>query len=187
MIRRPPRSTPLYSSAASDVYKRQASINNSWVFFTAVFATPFFGFVADRYGRRASMMVFGTLLMTATLLVLTLTDWPLWLSTAMMGVSFAVVPGVIWPSTTMLVEQRRLGTALGLITVVQNLALTAANLGAGKLLDVYGAGKDNPGGYLPMMVFFFVISLTALWSVVALWRREQGPDALGLETIRTKA
>ena len=25
MIRRPPRSTPLYSSAASDVYKRQAS------------------------------------------------------------------------------------------------------------------------------------------------------------------
>ena len=26
MIRRPPRSTPLYSSAASDVYKRQASI-----------------------------------------------------------------------------------------------------------------------------------------------------------------
>src|SRR5665647_479383 len=28
MIRRPPRSTPLYSSAASDVYKRQAIICN---------------------------------------------------------------------------------------------------------------------------------------------------------------
>ena len=28
MIRRPPRSTPLYSSAASDVYKRQVQINN---------------------------------------------------------------------------------------------------------------------------------------------------------------
>ena len=27
MIRRPPRSTPLYSSAASDVYKRQAHLN----------------------------------------------------------------------------------------------------------------------------------------------------------------
>eukprot|EP00826_Nyctotherus_ovalis_P058563 TRINITY_DN8059_c0_g1_i2.p3 TRINITY_DN8059_c0_g1~~TRINITY_DN8059_c0_g1_i2.p3 ORF type:complete len:119 (+),score=13.40 TRINITY_DN8059_c0_g1_i2:25-357(+) len=28
MIRRPPRSTPLYSSAASDVYKRQTSFDN---------------------------------------------------------------------------------------------------------------------------------------------------------------
>jgi MFS family permease len=125
--------------------------------------------------------------MTATLLVLGLTDWSLWISTAMMGISFAVVPGVIWPSTTMLVEQRRLGTALGLISVVQNIALTGANLAAGSLLDLYGASKENPDGYLPMMVFFFIISLTALWSVVALWRREQGPDALGLETIRTKA
>ena len=28
MIRLPPRSTPLYSSAASDVYKRQAYVND---------------------------------------------------------------------------------------------------------------------------------------------------------------
>src|SRR5450759_1978105 len=30
MIRLPPRSTPLYSSAASDVYKRQISNNGGW-------------------------------------------------------------------------------------------------------------------------------------------------------------
>eukprot|EP00826_Nyctotherus_ovalis_P065105 TRINITY_DN9561_c0_g3_i6.p1 TRINITY_DN9561_c0_g3~~TRINITY_DN9561_c0_g3_i6.p1 ORF type:complete len:124 (-),score=30.49 TRINITY_DN9561_c0_g3_i6:1035-1382(-) len=30
MIRRPPRSTPLYSSAASDVYKRQVSTQSTW-------------------------------------------------------------------------------------------------------------------------------------------------------------
>src|SRR5665647_3273420 len=30
MIRRPPRSTPLYSSAASDVYKRQAIYRKAW-------------------------------------------------------------------------------------------------------------------------------------------------------------
>jgi len=29
MIRRPPRSTPLYSSAASDVYKRQVFVKNN--------------------------------------------------------------------------------------------------------------------------------------------------------------
>src|SRR5660397_151089 len=30
MIRRPPRSTPLYSSAASDVYKRQDTTTSQW-------------------------------------------------------------------------------------------------------------------------------------------------------------
>lgn len=176
-----------YFENVKELSNVDASLMNSWVFFTAIFATPFFGFIADRHGRRATMMVFGTLLMTATLLVLVFTDWSLWISTAMMGISFAVVPGVIWPSTTMLVEQRRLGTALGLISVVQNIALTGANLAAGALLDVYGASKENPDGYLPMMGFFFVVSLAALWSVVALWRRERGPDAMGLETIRGKS
>src|SRR5665647_2865890 len=32
MIRRPPRSTPLYSSAASDVYKRQLYYNKKFVY-----------------------------------------------------------------------------------------------------------------------------------------------------------
>src|SRR5665647_914717 len=31
MIRRPPRSTPLYSSAASDVYKRQVTLPSGWM------------------------------------------------------------------------------------------------------------------------------------------------------------
>ncbi|MFM7065314.1 MAG: MFS transporter, partial [Gammaproteobacteria bacterium] len=69
----------------------------------------------------------------------------------------------------------------------QNIALTGTNLAAGALLDAYGASKENPDGYLPMMGFFFIISLAALWSVIALWRRERGPDALGLETIRSKS
>src|SRR5660397_116139 len=42
MIRRPPRSTPLYSSAASDVYKRQ-SLNN----LTLMALTIATGFVVD--------------------------------------------------------------------------------------------------------------------------------------------
>src|SRR5674476_1662938 len=36
MIRRPPRSTPLYSSAASDVYKRQLYMNGKEIFRKAV-------------------------------------------------------------------------------------------------------------------------------------------------------
>jgi predicted MFS family arabinose efflux permease len=33
-----------------------------------------------------------------------------------MGISWGLVPAVIWPATTMIVPRERLGTALGLIT-----------------------------------------------------------------------
>ncbi len=67
------------------------------------------------------MMMIATLLMPLVFLILGTTDWSLWISTALMGISFSVVPAVIWPATTMLVEPRRLGTALGLINLLQNL------------------------------------------------------------------
>ena len=61
---------------------------NSWVFFAAIFATPFFGLLADRFGHRALMLVFGTLLLPVTFVVLGLTNLSFWVTTVMMGISF---------------------------------------------------------------------------------------------------
>jgi MFS family permease len=116
--------------------------------------------------------------------VLGLTDLNLWVSTVMMGISFALVPAVIWPATTLIVEPRRLGTALGLITLIQALGMAASNLAAGKLADIAGAGAQNPAGYDVMLGFFFLLSLTALLSAVLLWRREAGPRGHNLEAAR---
>ena len=164
---------------------QQAGVANSWVFFAAIFATPVFGLLADRFGHRALMLTFGTLLLPLTFLVLGLTDSSLWTSTVMMGISFSLVPAVIWPATTLIVESRRLGTALGLITLIQALAMAASNLAAGRLADMAGAGLQNPAGYFVMMSFFFLLSLTALLSAVLLWRREAGPLGHGLEAARS--
>ncbi|HEX4267835.1 MAG TPA: MFS transporter, partial [Steroidobacteraceae bacterium] len=112
-----------YFQDAKGLTLQQAGLANSWVFFAAIFATPLFGFLADRFGRRSLMMMIATLLMPLVFLILGTTDWSLWISTALMGISFSVVPAVIWPATTMLVEPRRLGTALGLINLLQNLLL----------------------------------------------------------------
>ena len=84
-----------------------AGMANSWVFFAAIFATPVFGLLADRFGHRALMLTFGTLLLSLTFVVLGLTDLGLWVSTLLMGVSFALVPAIIWPATTLLVDNRR--------------------------------------------------------------------------------
>jgi len=176
-----------YFQHAKGLTLAQAGVANSWVFFAAIFATPFFGLLADRLGHRALMLAFGTLLLPLTFVVLGLTTLSLWVSTVMMGVSFSLVPAIIWPATTLIVEPRRLGTALGLITLIQALGMAASNLAAGWLADQAGAGAQNPAGYTIMLWFFFLLSLTALSSAALLWRRETGPKGHGLEDARTRA
>ncbi len=173
-----------YFQHAKGLTLQQAGVANSWVFFAAIFATPFFGLLADRLGHRALMLTLGTLLLPLTFVVLGLTSLSLWVSTVMMGISFSLVPAVIWPATTLIVEPRRLGTALGLITLIQALGMAASNLAAGRLADQAGAGAQNPEGYAIMLWFFFLLSLVALSSAVLLWRRETGPDGHGLEEAR---
>jgi MFS family permease len=170
-----------YFQDAKGLTLQQAGLANSWVFFAAIFATPLFGFLADRFGRRSLMMMIATMLMPLVFLILGTTDWSLWISTALMGISFSVVPAVIWPATTMLVEPRRLGTALGLINLLQNLLLTASNLAAGWVADRGHAGPAHPSGYDGMLWYFGLLSLVACSSVVLLWRRESGPQGHGLE------
>ena len=173
-----------YFQHAKGLSLGQAGMANSWVFFAAIFATPFFGLLADRFGHRALMLTFGTLLLPLTFIVLGLTHWSLWVTTVMMGISFSLVPAIIWPATTLLVEPRRLGTALGLITLIQALGMAGSNLAAGWLADRAGASAHNPLGYEVMLRFFFILSLLALASALLLWRREASPKGHGLEEAR---
>ncbi|HEX3847258.1 MAG TPA: MFS transporter [Steroidobacteraceae bacterium] len=170
-----------YFQHAKGLSLADAGVANSWVFFAAVFATPIFGLVADRFGHRSLMLALGTVLLPLTFLLLGLTNVSLWVSTALMGISFSLVPAVIWPATTLIVEPRRLGIALGLITLIQALAMALSNLAAGWLADRAGAGAANPQGYGVMLVFFFVLSIAALISALLLWAREAGPRGHGLE------
>jgi MFS family permease len=163
---------------------QHAGYINGLVFLAAIFATPLFGLLADRLGHRALMLAFGTLLLPLTFVVLGLTGLDLWVTTVMMGISWSLVPAVIWPATTLIVEPRRLGTALGLITLIQALGMALSNHAAGGLADLAHAGPQNPAGYSVMLWFFFLLSLTALSSALLLWRREAGPDGHGLEDAR---
>ena len=163
---------------------QQAGNVNSGVFAAAVFATPLFGLLADRFGHRAMMLTVGTLLLPITFIVLGLTNLTPWASTVLMGVSFALVPAIIWPATTLIVEPRRLGTALGVITLLQNVGLWGSNRIAGWLADKAGAGAAHPEGYATMIWFFGLLSLAALTSVLLLWQRESGPHGHGLEVAR---
>ena len=147
-----------------------AGAMNSYVFLAAIFATPAFGWVSDRIGRYAPLLAFGALLLPVSITIMAATDWSLWVATVLIGVSYSLVPAVMWPLVSKLVTAERLGTALGLMFVVQNGGIAAANLVAGWLNDRAGASAANPAGYLPMMWFFGVMSTAGFLFAVLLWR-----------------
>jgi len=142
---------------------------NSYVFLAALFATPAFGWLCDRVGRYAPFLAFGALLLPVSIAVMAMPQGSLGFGTVLIGVSYSLVPAVMWPLTAKLVPANRLGTALGLMWVVQNAGIGGANLIAGWLNDAYGAGPLNPGGYQPMMWYFFLSSAAGFAFALALW------------------
>ena len=146
-----------------------AGAMNSYVFLAAMFTTPAFGWVCGRTGRYAPMLAFGALLLPLSIAVMALTHWSLWVATAMIGVSFSLVPAVMWPLTSKLVSPTRFGTALGLMSVVQNTGIAGANLVAGSLNDWTAASALNPAGYQPMMLFFGAVSSLGFGFALLLW------------------
>lgn len=147
-----------------------AGAMNSYVFLAAMFATPAFGWLCDRTGRYAPMLVFGALLLPVALFIMAYTPWSLWIATALIGVSYSLVPAVMWPLLSKLVAPERFGTAIGLMWVVQNAGIAGANLVAGWLNDQAGASALNPAGYEPMMRFFGVSSALGFVFAIMLWR-----------------
>jgi MFS family permease len=176
-----------YFQHAHGLSLQDAGALNGYVFLAAIFATPAFGFMADMLGRRAAFMAFGCFLLAAVFPILAYTQMSLWVTTVMIGIAFSLVPAVIWPAVPYLVEPSRLGTAYGLMTMVQAIGLTAINLVAGALNDANGAGADNPAGYTPMLWMFMILSLLGFVFAYALHAREVGPQGHGLESIKAGA
>ena len=153
-----------------------AGAMNSYVFLAALFATPAFGWLCDRTGRYSGMLLLGAAMLPVAIAIMAWTDWSLWVATALIGISYSMVPAVMWPLASKIVPAARFGTALGLMWVVQNAGIAAANLVAGWLNDRAGASDANPAGYVPMMEFFGAASVLGVVFAVLLWldrRRER--------------
>ena len=115
------------------------------------------------------MLTFGASLLPISIAIMATTHWNLWVATALIGVSFSLVPAVMWPLTGKLVAPERFGTAIGLMWVVQNAGIAGANLVAGWLNDAAGASAQNPTGYQPMMLFFGLTSTLGFGFALLLW------------------
>ncbi len=175
-----------YFQNARGLSLEQAGAMNGHVFLAAIVATPLFGLLVDRVARRSLFMAFGSLLLLLVFPILIGTGWSLWIPTVLLGVAFSLVPAVLWPAVPYMVDEHRLGTAFGLMTMVQAVGLTVCNLAAGALNDLAGAGASHPAGYQPMLWMFAGLSFSALIFTVLLRQREMGAHGHGLETLRAR-
>ena len=98
-----------------------------------------------------------------------------------MGIAFSLIPAVMWPSVAIVVEESRLGTAYGLMTMIQNIGLFLFNLLIGYANDVSFASAENPEGYTLGMWIFSILGFLGLFFAFMLRRQETGPKSHGLE------
>jgi len=151
----------------------------------AMIMTPTFGAIVDKIGRRASLMFLGAALLIPVYALIGYTGISLYVPMAMMGIAFSLIPAVMWPSVAYVVEERKLGTAFGLMTMIQNIGLFGFNLLVGALNDQAKAGAANPAGYHAGMVWAFSgLGFAALLFAFLLRQSETGKHAHGLETIK---
>ena len=115
----------------------------SMIFTASMVFTPFLGLLVDKIGKRGTMMIFGSLLLVPAHLILGLTYVHPVIPMIMIGISFSLVPAALWPVIPVMVEERRLGTAFGMMTCIQNIGLTIFPFLAGKIRDLSGGEFTN--------------------------------------------
>lgn len=117
------------------IYRTAGGITSIIMIASAVLA-PIFGGMVDRIGRRASIMILGSLMMIPTYLLMGFTNiYPAW-PMIFLGLAFSLVPAAMWPAVPLIVKEERVGTAFGLMTMIQNIGLMLFPYLNGRLRDV---------------------------------------------------
>lgn len=155
------------AQAAADIFR--------WFPIGAALLTPVLGYMLDRFGKGASMLIAGAILMIACHLTFALlipaypATWLAFTAIVVLGISFSLVPAALWPSVPKIMDARYLGSAYSLIFWVQNIGLALFPILIGKVLVWVNPGVTDPLQYnytIPMLLF---ASLGVLALLFGLW------------------
>ena len=168
-----------------------ASALNSFLPLASMFATPLIGLLVDYKGKRATFMMFGSILILPVYLLMAYTDLAplsiivfgeyLYLPIIFMGIAFSLIPAIMWPSVAYLVEEKRLGTGYAIMALIQQAGVAAMNWAIGSANDFSGASASNPDGYNLGMWMFSALGIVGFVFAYFLRKEELGPNGHGLE------
>lgn len=134
--------------------------------------TPLFGYVYDKVGKGATLMIIGSVLLTIVHAVFALPDVnAVAVAIAMMvllGIAFGLVPSAMWPSVPKIIPMQLLGTAYAMIFYIQNIGLSMVPIWIGKINQ---ANTDEATGlidYTQTMTTFAGFGVVAIVIAVLL-------------------
>lgn len=147
---------------------------SSMLTLSAMVLTPLFGLLVDYIGKRSLLMMFGSLILIPVYLLMAYTNISLYIPMAMMGLAFSLIPAIMWPSVAIIVDESKLGTAYGLMTMIQNIGLAGFNF-------LIGWANDFSGGYTMGMWIFSTLGFFGLTFAFLLRKSERSASGHGLE------
>ena len=150
--------------------------------------TPLFGYIYDKIGKGATLMMLGSVLLTAVHVIFALPFTSVALAVVVMvvlGIAFGLVPSAMWPSVPKIIPMQLLGTAYALIFYIQNIGLSMVPILIGK---VNQANTDVNGviDYTMSMTIFACFGVAAI-IISILLKAEDKKKGYGLELPNAKA
>ncbi|HAZ74774.1 MAG TPA: hypothetical protein DDX33_02830 [Rikenellaceae bacterium] len=149
-------------------------------FFTVVF-TPLFGSLVDRFGKASTWMTIGAVMVLAAHLLLCFAPQgvPFWgyLSIAILGTGYSLVPSAMWPSVPRIIPEKNLGTAYSLLYWIQNIGMLLVPIAVGKIFDSYqGVQAATRAEYI-----FIFLGCVAVLTALLLKRSSAMHPELGID------
>lgn len=137
-----------------NMFKTAGGITSIIIFASMVLA-PFAGKMVDKIGKRATVMVYGSLLMIPAHLLMGITRInPVFMMIAL-GAAFVLVPAAMWPSVPLVVKKERVGTAFGLMTAIQQIGFALFN-------PLNGILRRVTGDYTASQIMFASLGILGL-------------------------
>ena len=164
-------------------------VTSALIFGTMIF-TPLLGLLVDRKGKRATMMIVGSLLLIPCHLLIGYTHFPPIVPIFFVGIALSLVPAALWAAIPMMVPESRLGTAFGVVGYVQNVGLMLFPFLAGKIADAHtvtGADGSPVVDYTSTMLMFAALGLVGfVFSLLLKWADRRRKDGISIEAVLLK-
>lgn len=124
--------------------------------FGTIVLTPIFGSIYDKIGKGATLMIIGSVLLTAIHVLFALPvfefAWFAVILVILLGVAFSLVPSAMWPSVPKIIPMKQLGSAYAIIFYIQNIGLTLIPMLMGTIIEK-NTHNGVPDFTVPMMSF----------------------------------